>query len=102
VDTAKERRRWRRLECRSGNPDLHRHERWPSYERSWWETDHIVPVAQGGGACGLENLQTLCYRCHQAKTRLEAVARRASGVPLLKKGFPGPVGDTARGNPAAG
>lgn len=40
---------------------------------SFWEADHIVPVAQGGGECGLENIQTLCIFCHKTKT-LEQVA----------------------------
>lgn len=33
-----------------------------------WEADHIIPVSQGGGACSLDNLQTLCYDCHKEKT----------------------------------
>ena len=33
-----------------------------------WHADHIVPVVHGGGACGLENLQTLCAPCHRRKT----------------------------------
>lgn len=33
-----------------------------------WEADHILPVIDGGGDCGLDNLQTLCCRCHKQKT----------------------------------
>lgn len=33
-----------------------------------WEADHIIPVFLGGGACDLENFQTLCTSCHQEKT----------------------------------
>lgn len=33
-----------------------------------WEADHITPVRQGGGACGLDNFQTLCADCHKEKT----------------------------------
>lgn len=29
-----------------------------------WEADHIIPVAEGGGSCGLDNLRTLCKSCH--------------------------------------
>ena len=34
-----------------------------------WEADHIVPVSEGGGLCGLEGYRTLCTgpgtnRCH--------------------------------------
>ncbi len=34
-----------------------------------WDMDHIKPVSQGGGLCGLENYQTLCIPCHKDKTR---------------------------------
>lgn len=46
---------------------------------SWghlWEADHIKPVVEGGGQCGLENLRTLCIPCHKKETRALA-ARRA-------------------------
>lgn len=33
-----------------------------------WHADHIIPVCQGGGACGLDNFQTLCINCHIDKT----------------------------------
>lgn len=32
-----------------------------------WEVDHVVPVAEGGSD-DLENLSTLCLRCHAEKT----------------------------------
>ncbi len=31
-------------------------------KRRLWEMDHVVPVAEGGGSCGLDNLRTLCWR----------------------------------------
>ena len=34
-----------------------------------WEMDHIVPVVRGGGACGKENLRTLCRACHHRATK---------------------------------
>lgn len=34
-----------------------------------WHADHILPVWQGGGCCGLENLRTLCETCHERHTR---------------------------------
>ena len=37
--------------------------------RCLWEADHIVPVSEGGGACGLENFRTLCLPCHKAETK---------------------------------
>lgn len=33
-----------------------------------WQADHIVPVAEGGGSCGLENLRTLCTADHKRVT----------------------------------
>ena len=33
-----------------------------------WEMDHEIPVAEGGGECGLENLRTLCIPCHREVT----------------------------------
>ncbi len=37
---------------------------------SKWEADHILPVYLGGGACDLDNFQTLCKKCHSFKSRL--------------------------------
>ena len=34
-----------------------------------WEMDHILPVAEGGGSCGLSNLRTLCRVHHLLVTR---------------------------------
>jgi 5-methylcytosine-specific restriction protein A len=36
--------------------------------RTLWEVDHIIPVAAGGGRCGLEGVQTLCLPCHREKS----------------------------------
>jgi hypothetical protein len=44
--------------------------------RHLWEADHIVPVIEGGGECGLENLRTVCLRCHKDATK-KLAARRA-------------------------
>lgn len=54
--------RWQALRARFGEPA--------------WQADHIVPVVEGGGQCGLENLRTLCDRCHTAETSALA-GRRA-------------------------
>jgi 5-methylcytosine-specific restriction enzyme A len=37
--------------------------------RSLWDADHILPVAEGGGECDIENIQTLCLLCHRAATK---------------------------------
>lgn len=54
---------------------------------SFWEADHIVPVSEGGGCCGLDNYQTLCLRCHKAETaqlaRKTALRRQAEKAPTL-------------------
>jgi 5-methylcytosine-specific restriction endonuclease McrA len=34
-----------------------------------WDVDHATPVVEGGGSCGLDNLRTLCLRCHHQQTR---------------------------------
>jgi 5-methylcytosine-specific restriction protein A len=47
------------------------------YERHAWEADHIVPVIEGGGQCGLENYRTLCVPCHKRVTA-ELARRRAA------------------------
>ena len=33
-----------------------------------WDADHIIPVKDGGGMCGLDNLRTLCISCHKKIT----------------------------------
>jgi len=38
------------------------------FRRSLWEADHVVPVVEGGGGCGLDNLRTLCIPCHREAT----------------------------------
>lgn len=50
----------------------------PAYllrRRRYWEVDHITPVVEGGGSCGLANLRTLCWACHKQATRELAVRR---------------------------
>jgi 5-methylcytosine-specific restriction protein A len=41
-----------------------------------FDMDHRIPVIEGGGSCGLENLRTLCRPCHRVVTAALA-ARRA-------------------------
>ncbi len=55
-----------------------------SNRSTYWDADHIIPVAEGGGECDLDNLRTLCLKCHkettkQLATRL-AAARRTESV----------------------
>lgn len=44
--------------------------------RRCFDMDHIIPVVEGGGSCGLENLRTLCRPCHKLVTK-ELAAKRA-------------------------
>jgi 5-methylcytosine-specific restriction enzyme A len=53
--------------------------------RSLWDADHILPVAEGGGQCDLDNLRTLCLPCHREATadlrrRLRGQATAAANV----------------------
>lgn len=44
----------------------------------WWEAEHIIPVVEGGGCCGLDNMTTLCLPCHRASTKALAQRRKAA------------------------
>lgn len=33
------------------------------------EADHIIPVVEGGGLCGLDGYRSLCVRCHKVETK---------------------------------
>jgi len=49
--------------------------------RRWlWEADHIIAVVEGEGECDLENIQTLCLRCHCKKTKQLRERRRLSSL----------------------
>ena len=66
----------RRELCRQYGIPIHR-----LNGRRIWDVDHVEEVARGGGACGLENLQTLCIPCHARKTARFAAERAASKKP---------------------
>lgn len=42
---------------------------------SLWQADHIVPVVEGGGLCGLDGYRTLCTACHKRLTAALATTR---------------------------
>jgi 5-methylcytosine-specific restriction enzyme A len=52
--------------------------------KSLWDADHIVPVVEGGGECSLDNLRTLCLKCHRRETALLR-ARLSGKAPRPKK-----------------
>jgi len=53
--------------------------------RQFWDADHIIPVAEGGGECDLSNMRTLCLKCHLAATaalrQRRGAGARAGGAP---------------------
>lgn len=54
---------------------------------AFWQADHIVPVCEGGGLCGLDGYRTLCTACHKRATAAlaatRAIRRRDERRPLL-------------------
>ena len=48
-------------------------------EGFYWQADHKLAVADGGGSCGLDNFQTLCTPCHTEKTAAERRRRNSRG-----------------------
>ncbi len=52
-----------------------------------FEIDHIVPVVEGGGLCGLDGFRTLCTKCHKEESALlagrRAQARRNAMRPMF-------------------
>jgi hypothetical protein len=61
VNVVKAHREWTRAKPPAGDRAARRAWR---QARPRWEADHIVPVADGGGECGLENYRLLCRGCH--------------------------------------
>ncbi len=59
----------------------------PQWRERLWDADHILPVAEGGGGCGLDNYRTLCIWCHKDETaklaKRRAIARQDHKRPLL-------------------
>lgn len=68
-------RRWRRERPPARERAARR--RWRQ-ARPRWEADHVIPVADGGGECGLDNYRLLCRACHVAVT-MAWRRRRAEG-----------------------
>lgn len=53
-------------------------------KRSLWESDHITPVVEGGGLCGLDNYRTLCLKCHKRETKALAGRRAMAKRPQME------------------
>jgi 5-methylcytosine-specific restriction enzyme A len=57
--------------------------------KSLWDADHILPVSEGGGECDLDNIRTLCLRCHRRVTaQLRERVRRAKVAAMLTGATP--------------
>lgn len=71
-NVVKAHREWTRSKPPAGDRAVRR--AWRA-ARPRWEADHIVPVADGGGECGLENYRLLCRPCHVSVTLSWRAAR---------------------------
>jgi 5-methylcytosine-specific restriction endonuclease McrA len=52
--------------------------------KSLWDAHHIVPVVEGGGECDLDNIRTLCLKCHRAATAELRVRRSNASANAAK------------------
>jgi hypothetical protein len=52
-------------------------------EGDFWQADHILAVAEGGGDCGIQNFQTLCVPCHKLDTEKLRSRIRLNGGPTI-------------------
>ncbi len=60
---------WRRIKRLRGAARARAIAEWGLRGRkSLWDADHILPVAEGGGECDLDNMRTLCLKCHRSRT----------------------------------
>lgn len=64
--------------------------------KTFWDADHVLEVAAGGGSCGLDNVRTLCVWCHWVRTgkRLRGVPPGTGAATVLR--VLGPLRDLAR------
>lgn len=53
----------------------------PRHRKRFWDIDHVTPVHEGGGSCGLDGLRTLCLDCHRDVTARQAAKRAARKRP---------------------
>ena len=53
----------------------------PANRSTYWDMDHVLPIAEGGDPFSLDNLQSLCVRCHKRKTAEQAARRACANRP---------------------
>lgn len=75
------------IQCRHGWELLERIGREEYRKLPPWECDHIVPVIEGGGLCGIEGYRTLCRTCHKAATAALAKRRAERRKPIAPSLF---------------
>jgi 5-methylcytosine-specific restriction enzyme A len=85
TNVVKAHREWTRAKPPASDRAARR--RWRA-DRPRWEADHIVPVADGGGECGLENYRLLCRPCH-VRVTLEWRAQRQQVLHLTPESVGG-------------
>jgi 5-methylcytosine-specific restriction endonuclease McrA len=57
-----------KAQCRLGRYDWNKHDL-DFIKKPSWQADHVVPVAEGGGLCGLDGYRTLCLPCHKMESK---------------------------------
>lgn len=96
----------RKLKCSRGNrrQELLRHWGLRSGSRkSLWDADHVLPVTEGGGECDLDNIRTLCLRCHRVVTKeLRERVRRTKIIATLDSARRGDEFGAAATQPVSG
>lgn len=79
--------RWKRLKhlelCRVARTALGLDK---PFRRTFWDADHVVAVRDGGGSCGIANIQTLCFWCHKAKNAAEVDIKAGRPARVLPSG----------------
>jgi len=88
VNVVKAHREWTRAKPPAGDRAARR--AWRA-AKPRWEADHIVPVADGGGECGLDNYRLLCRPCHVRVTLEWRAARMVSSSDAAHPSSPGRV-----------
>lgn len=83
TDTEAVRKEIRKLDYRARKKTLAGWGMTEGTRRSFWEADHILPVALGGGQCDLSNMRTLCLKCHREATAglRRRLSRQYTGAP---------------------
>jgi hypothetical protein len=77
LDTVQQRKDMRKLDYAARRRLLKELGLTEGSRKSFWDADHILPVAEGGGQCDLVNMRTLCLRCHRSETAALRVRMKA-------------------------